>query len=83
MDEGYFEIEYDEMAKLVFGQKNYPQKKEGSFIHFHIIDKAKLKEKLTSFDKSEIEAHYVAQCIRNIIDSNTLIYDFKLGKNVL
>lgn len=80
MDEKYFEIEYDEMAKLVFGQANYPNKLDEKFIHFHIIDKAKLKEEHTNFAKSEIEAHYVAQCIRNIVDSRTLIYDFKLGK---
>lgn len=79
MDEKYFEIEYDNNARLVFGQDSYPSIPNEKFIHLHILDKANLKNNLPEYDKSEIEAHYIAQSIRKLIDNATLIYDSKLN----
>ncbi len=80
MDEDLFEITYDYDASLIYGQKEYLDKPlNGTFIHVHLLDKEKLsEEKEGPYAKCESEAHYVAQEIRNLIDSQSLIYDSKL-----
>jgi len=78
MDEEYFEIDYDSDASLVFGQKNYPHMRNEQFIHFHMIDKKHIKRKYSDYDKSEFEAHLLAQNIRDLIDRKQSIYDNKL-----
>lgn len=78
MDELDFEIEYDESQRLIFGQKSYlEQELNDTFIHFKILDKAKLKEKYPEdYELRDYEAHVVANEIRNLIDNKHLIYDF-------
>lgn len=79
MDLETFEIEYDEMAKLVFGQNDYlTEPLEGPFIHLNIINKVSVKESLEGeYEKAEIEAKHVAETIRKLIDNNTQVYDLK------
>ncbi len=80
MDEDCFEIDYDDDACLKFGQKDYLKNKlEDTFVHLHLIDKHKLQEsRENTIEKSEIEAHYVAKQIRNLIDHQALVYDKQL-----
>lgn len=79
MDLQTFEIDYDDLAKLVFGQTDYLTKPlEGPFIHLHLIDKVSLEITLEeSFEKAKIEAKHVAQVIRDLIDNSTQVYDLK------
>ncbi|QVK17226.1 helicase-exonuclease AddAB subunit AddA [Mycoplasmatota bacterium] len=79
MDEEVGEISYDD-ASLVFGQKDYLKKTlDASFISFHLLEKRKINEtKDQILEKREIEARYVAQQIRQLMDNNTLVYDNKM-----
>ena len=79
MDERIGEIEYDEDAQLKAGADYYPSLK-GPLIHLAIIDQGEIKEQEEGEDikKLEMEAHYVAQQIRKLIDEGELIYDKSL-----
>ncbi len=78
MDETVGEINYDEAASLIYGQKDYLHKPlNEALIHLHLLEKDKINEtKEQKLEKSEIEAHHVAQKIRELIDSHTGVYDF-------
>jgi ATP-dependent helicase/nuclease subunit A len=75
MDETVGEIMYDEKASLKFGQTSYPKIDE-KCVSLHILEKNKINASSDKLhEKSEIEAHYVAQKIREIIDHGTLVFD--------
>lgn len=82
MDEQIGEIDYDEEAELKAGATDYPPSDE-PFIEFTIINQQEVKEELEEereVKRLELEAHYVAQKIRSIIDEGVLIYDRSIGK---
>ncbi|HEY8365415.1 MAG TPA: helicase-exonuclease AddAB subunit AddA [Haloplasmataceae bacterium] len=79
MDEENFEIEYDDRAQLVFGQKDYLESKlKENFVNLCILDKAKINESMGEhLDKGVLEAHFVACEIRRLIDNGYMLYDSK------
>lgn len=77
MDERIGEIDYDKDAQLKAGATYYPSL-EGPLIHFAIINQEDVKEQHEEdldLKKLEMEAHYVAQQIRELIDQGELVYD--------
>ncbi len=81
MDEEVGEITYDEAASLVFGQINYNEAAVSeSLVSLHLLEKDKINEQRTEkLSKTELEVHYIAQKIRQLVDNKSLVYDSNIN----
>lgn len=75
MDEENFEIDYDEKAELKFGQKGYINL-DDELIALNLLDLKKINENEDKkYEKLEVEAHFTAIKINELIEDKSLVYD--------
>lgn len=81
MDEKIGEITYDDDASLVFGQKSYTDVEVSEpMVSLHLLEKDKINEQRTQkLTKTELEVHYIAQKIRQLVDNKSLVYDSRIN----
>jgi ATP-dependent helicase/nuclease subunit A len=78
MDYEVGEILYDDLASLKEGAPDAYPPLEDSLIELAVIDRKQVLDEVDeNYSKLEIEAHYVAKKIRQLIEDGTQVYDGK------
>jgi len=72
MSRDFGEMDYTERESLKYGKTDYPESGDTAF-ELDLIDVPKSEDEETDFDKTEIEAAFVAKRIRELVDGGMTI----------
>ncbi|MFC4619630.1 helicase-exonuclease AddAB subunit AddA [Camelliibacillus cellulosilyticus] len=83
MDETVGEIDYDERAALKLGATYYPEAERRTELHLigRLDEAGESDEETAEYQTAELEAHYIADNIKKLIDDGYDIYDTETGQN--
>jgi len=72
MSQAFGEMDYTQRERLNYGKTDYPESVDTAF-ELDLIEIPKSEDEETEFDKTEIEAAFVARRIRELIDGGMLV----------